>query len=44
MWETREAAQRFLDAFVEMIGPLTAPEASYPLKATRRNCVLVADK
>jgi SAM-dependent methyltransferase len=43
MWETREAAQRFLDAFVELIGPLTAPAGPYPFKATRRNCVLVAE-
>ena len=43
MWETREAAQTFLDAFAELAGPLTAPEGRYPLKATRRNCVLVAD-
>jgi SAM-dependent methyltransferase len=43
MWETRDAAQRFLDAFAEMIGPLTAPIGPYPLKATRRNCVLVAE-
>ena len=44
MWETRETAQRFLDAFAEMIGPLTAPEGPYPFKATRRNCVLVAER
>jgi SAM-dependent methyltransferase len=43
MWETREAAQSFLDAFAEMIGPLSAPAGPYPFKATRRNCVLVAE-
>jgi SAM-dependent methyltransferase len=43
MWETRADAQRFLDAFAEMIGPLTAPAGPYPFKATRRNCVLVAE-
>jgi SAM-dependent methyltransferase len=43
MWETREEVQRFLDAFSEMIGPLSAPARPYPLKATRRNCVLVAE-
>jgi SAM-dependent methyltransferase len=43
MWETREAAQTFLDAFAELAGPLTAPEGPYPLEATRRNCLLVAD-
>jgi SAM-dependent methyltransferase len=44
MWETREAAQTFLDAFTEMVGPLTAPEGPYPIRASRHNCVLVADK
>jgi ubiquinone/menaquinone biosynthesis C-methylase UbiE len=44
MWETRQAAQMFLDTFVEMIGPLTAPSGPYPIKATRRNCVLIAEK
>jgi SAM-dependent methyltransferase len=44
MWATREAAQSFLDAFAELAGPLAAPEGPYPLEATRRNCVLVADR
>ena len=44
MWETKGAAQTFLDAFAELIGPLTAPDGPYPLKATRRNCVLIAEK
>ncbi|HEX6702302.1 MAG TPA: class I SAM-dependent methyltransferase [Gaiellaceae bacterium] len=43
MWATKEAAQAFLDAFAELAGPLTAPEGPYPLEASRRNCVLVAD-
>jgi SAM-dependent methyltransferase len=43
MWETREAVQSFLDAFAEMIGPLSAPAGPYPFKAIRRNCVLVAE-
>lgn len=44
MWATREATQELLDAFAELAGPLTAPEGPYPLEATRRNCVLVADR
>ena len=36
-------ALRFLDAFAEMLGPLSAPAGPYPFRATRRNCVLVAD-
>lgn len=44
MWDTRDGAQAFLDTFVEMSGTLTAPEGPYPLKATCRNCVFVADK
>jgi ubiquinone/menaquinone biosynthesis C-methylase UbiE len=43
MWETREAVQSFLDAFAEMIGLLRAPPGPYPFRATRRNCVLVAE-
>ena len=43
MWETREALQSYLDAFVEMVGPLRAPEGPYPFVATRRNCVFVAE-
>jgi SAM-dependent methyltransferase len=44
LWETREALQAFLDAFEELIGPRAAPAGPYPVKAVRRNCVLVADK
>lgn len=45
MWETRDALQAYLDAFVEMVGrQLGAPMGPYPFRATRRNCVLVADK
>jgi len=44
LWETREALQAFLDAFEELIGPRDAPAGPYPVKAVRRNCVLVADK
>lgn len=44
LWETREALQAYLDAFAELSGPLAAPAGPYPLRATRRNCVLVADK
>ena len=44
LWETREDLQSFLDAFVELMGPLEAPEAPYPFRVTRRNRVYVAEK
>jgi ubiquinone/menaquinone biosynthesis C-methylase UbiE len=44
LWESREALQKYLDAYVEMTGPLEAPPGPYPFRATRRNCVLVAEK
>lgn len=44
-WETRGDLQRYLDAFSELADePLSAPGAPYPFRATRRNCVLVADR
>ena len=43
LWDTREALQTYLDAYVELAGPLAAPEGPYPFVATRRNCVLVAE-
>ena len=43
LWQTREALQTYLDAYIEMAGPLEAPENPYPFVATRRNCVLVAE-
>jgi SAM-dependent methyltransferase len=44
LWETRERLQTYLDAYQEMYGSLTAPGGPYPLRATRRNAVLVADR
>jgi SAM-dependent methyltransferase len=44
LWETRERVQTYLDAYREMYGSLTAPAGSYPLRATRRNVVIVADR
>jgi ubiquinone/menaquinone biosynthesis C-methylase UbiE len=44
LWETREDLQRFLDAFVELMGPLTAPDGPYPFTTTRRNRVYVATR
>jgi SAM-dependent methyltransferase len=44
LWETREDLQAFLDAFVELHGPLEAPAEPYPFKVTRRNRVYVAEK
>jgi hypothetical protein len=35
--------QAYLDAFVELMGPLSAPDGPYPLKVTRRNRVYVAE-
>lgn len=44
VWLAREDLQSYLDAFVEFHGPLEAPDGPYPFRATRRNCVLVADR
>lgn len=44
LWQTRERVQAYLDAYQEMYGALTAPAGPYPLRATRRNVVLVADR
>jgi SAM-dependent methyltransferase len=44
LWETRERVQAYLDAYREMYGSLTVPAGPYPLRATRRNVVLVADR
>lgn len=44
LWEDRAAFQAYLDAHVEMTGPLAAPAGPYPLRARRRNCVFVADR
>jgi hypothetical protein len=44
LWESREDLQAFLDAFVEMMGPMIAPNGPYPFKVTRRNRVYVAEK
>jgi SAM-dependent methyltransferase len=43
LWESRADLQAFLDAFVEMMGPMVAPDGPYPFKATRRNRVYVAE-
>jgi len=43
MWATRGDLQGYLDAYIDMLGALEAPEAPYPFVARRRNCVLVAD-
>lgn len=44
LWESREDLQAFLDAFIELMGPMTAPESPYPFRVTRRNRVYVAEK
>jgi len=43
MWLTQRDLQHYLDAFVEMYGPMLAPDGPYPFTATRRKCVFVAD-
>ena len=44
VWLTRDDLQAYLDAYVELAGPLEAPAGPYPFRAARRNCVLVADR
>lgn len=44
LWETRGDLQEYLAAFVELMGPMQAPNGPYPFKVTRRNRVYVADK
>jgi SAM-dependent methyltransferase len=44
LWQHRAAFQAYLDAHIELTGPLAAPAGPYPLRARRRNCVFVADR
>jgi SAM-dependent methyltransferase len=44
VWLTRDDLQAYLDAYLEMIGPLEAPPGPYPFVATRSKCVFVADR
>lgn len=43
MWLTQKDLQRYLDAYVELYGPMVAPDGPYPFTATRAKCVFVAD-
>jgi SAM-dependent methyltransferase len=43
-WLAREDLQEYLDTYVELAGPLTAPAGPYPFAATRRNRVWVAER
>jgi SAM-dependent methyltransferase len=43
MWLTQRDLQIYLDAFVELYGPMLAPDGPYPFTATRSKCVFVAD-
>jgi SAM-dependent methyltransferase len=43
MWLTQRDLQAYLDAFVELYGPMVAPDGPFPFTATRRKCVFVAD-
>ncbi len=44
LWVDRRSLQMYLDAYVELYGPLSAPTGPYPFRAVRRNVVFVADK
>jgi SAM-dependent methyltransferase len=44
VWLTRSDLQAYLDAYVELLGPLHAPDGPYPFAARRHNCILVAEK
>jgi SAM-dependent methyltransferase len=43
LWLTQRDLQTYLDAYVELYGPLVAPDGPYPFTATRSKCVFVAD-
>jgi SAM-dependent methyltransferase len=43
MWLTQRDLQTYLDAYVELYGPMLAPDGPYPFTATRAKCVFVAD-
>lgn len=43
MWLTQRDLQTYLDAYVELYGPMHAPDGPYPFTATRAKCVYVAD-
>lgn len=44
LWEAQDDLQQYLDAYVEMMGPMAAPDGPYPFKVTRLNRVYVAQK
>jgi SAM-dependent methyltransferase len=43
VWLAKLDLQAYLDAYVELLGPLEAPDGPYPFVATRAKCVFVAD-
>lgn len=43
VWLTADDLQTYLDAYVELLGPLRAPDGPYPFVARRLKCVFVAD-
>lgn len=43
LWLTQRDLQTYLDAYVELYGPMVAPDGPYPFMATRAKCVFVAD-
>jgi len=44
IWKNPADLQAYLSSFKEMAGSLAAPEGPYPFKATRHNCILIAQK
>jgi SAM-dependent methyltransferase len=43
LWLARRDLQTYLDAYVELYGPMLAPDGPYPFTAMRSKCVFVAD-
>lgn len=43
LWLSQRDLQTYLDAYVELYGPMLAPDGPYPFTATRSKCVFVAD-
>jgi SAM-dependent methyltransferase len=44
VWLTRDDLQAYFDAYLELLGPLEAPDEPYPFFARRHNGVIVAEK
>lgn len=44
VWLSRDDLQSYLDAYLELLGALEAPDGPYPFVATRAKCVFVAER